>query len=284
MFRSYEPGRDGYVTLIANYQPLQDAYGGPNYFSMDPNALYEIHVDNNGDAKEDITFQFRFQNKLAGDNGVTLNIGGKSGRDPADPGRPGRPTPTDRGAQPARDLHARRRARRPPQRQRRSRSTNAAGGSSHLRQAGRQHRRQDDPRLRRLRRQAHLQRQHPGLQRCRRASSSASARTRSRSTWARSSTSSTPRSSVITDPALINAVPNTIGDKNVTTLALEVHKCLPDQGRRRHRRLDHGQPAPGAAARPDADVAATRPARSSAAPGCRSRAWACRWSTRSSSA
>jgi hypothetical protein len=30
---------------------------------------------------------------------------------------------------------------------------------------------------------------------------------------------------VITNPALINAAPNTIGDKNVTTLALEVHKA-----------------------------------------------------------
>ena len=57
MFRSYEAGRDGMVTLIANYLPLQDGYGGPNYFAMDPNALYEIHVDNNGDAKEDLTFQ-----------------------------------------------------------------------------------------------------------------------------------------------------------------------------------------------------------------------------------
>ena len=65
MFRSYEPGRANFVTLIANYQPLQDAYGGPNYFSMDPDALYEIHVDNNGDANEDITFQFRFKNTLA---------------------------------------------------------------------------------------------------------------------------------------------------------------------------------------------------------------------------
>jgi hypothetical protein len=79
MFRSYEGvsdvgagGRSDYVTLIANYQPLQDAYGGPNYFSLDPNALYEIHIDNNGDAKEDITFQFRFQNKL---NSVKLPIG-----------------------------------------------------------------------------------------------------------------------------------------------------------------------------------------------------------------
>ncbi|HWH74011.1 MAG TPA: DUF4331 domain-containing protein [Methylibium sp.] len=64
MFRSYEAGRSDYVTLIANYLPLQDAYGGPNYFKMDPNALYEIHVDNNGDAREDLTFQFRFRNEL----------------------------------------------------------------------------------------------------------------------------------------------------------------------------------------------------------------------------
>jgi hypothetical protein len=64
MFRSYEAGRADYVTLIANYIPLQAPYGGPNYFSMDPDALYEIHVDNNGDAVEDITFQFRFTNAL----------------------------------------------------------------------------------------------------------------------------------------------------------------------------------------------------------------------------
>lgn len=74
LFSSYEPGRSGYVTLIADYVPLQDPYGGPNYFSMDPNALYEIHVDNNGDAKEDITFAFRFQNNL---RGLTVPVGDK---------------------------------------------------------------------------------------------------------------------------------------------------------------------------------------------------------------
>lgn len=78
MFRSYETGRTDFVTLISNYVPLQDAYGGPNYFKMDPNALYEMHVDNNGDAKEDITFQFRFNNALLGaGKGFELNIGGK---------------------------------------------------------------------------------------------------------------------------------------------------------------------------------------------------------------
>lgn len=75
MFRSYEPGRAGFVTLIANYQPLQDPYGGPNYFTLDQNALYEIHIDNNGDAKEDLTFQFRFRNTS---KDIALNVGGKS--------------------------------------------------------------------------------------------------------------------------------------------------------------------------------------------------------------
>jgi len=74
MFRSYEPGRAGYVTLAATYNPLQAPGGAPNYFAMDSDALYEIHVDNNGDGKEDITFQFRFTNTLA-DNQLT--IGGK---------------------------------------------------------------------------------------------------------------------------------------------------------------------------------------------------------------
>ena len=77
MFRSYEPGREDYVTFIANYQPLQVPYGGPNYFTMDPDAIYEIHIDNDGDAVEDITFQFDFDNNLVnGGEGITLDIGG----------------------------------------------------------------------------------------------------------------------------------------------------------------------------------------------------------------
>lgn len=79
MFRSYEPGREDYVTFIANYQPLQAPYGGPNYFTMDPDAIYEIHVDNDGDAIEDVTFQFNFQNELAmGGAGIALQIGNET--------------------------------------------------------------------------------------------------------------------------------------------------------------------------------------------------------------
>lgn len=74
MFRSYEPNRQDYVTLIANYQPDQGPYGGPNYYTMDPNGLYEIHIDNTGSAMEALTFQFRFTNTL---RDIQLPISGK---------------------------------------------------------------------------------------------------------------------------------------------------------------------------------------------------------------
>ena len=75
-FNSYEEGRADYVTFIANYIPLQDAYGGPNYFAMDPDATYSIHIDNDGDAVEDMTFAFNFKSMLPNNNmGVALTVG-----------------------------------------------------------------------------------------------------------------------------------------------------------------------------------------------------------------
>ena len=76
MFRSYEEGRDGFVTLIANYLPLQDPYGGPNYFTLDPAARYRINIENDGnlDGALDLVFEFQFINNL---QGGTLPVGGE---------------------------------------------------------------------------------------------------------------------------------------------------------------------------------------------------------------
>ena len=63
------------MTLIANYLPLQDAYGGPNYFSLDTEARYEIHIDNSGDGKADVTFRFQFDNVL---QDVRIPVGDQS--------------------------------------------------------------------------------------------------------------------------------------------------------------------------------------------------------------
>jgi len=75
MFNSYESGREDYVTILANYIPIQAAYGGPNYFPLDEKALYEIHIDNDGDTLEDITFQFDFSNDLPEAGVVNFIIG-----------------------------------------------------------------------------------------------------------------------------------------------------------------------------------------------------------------
>src|SRR6185436_18031502 len=63
-----------FVTLLANYSPLQDVYGGPNFFTLDDDGVYEIHIDNDGDAREDITFQFRFTNI---NKNLTVPVGDK---------------------------------------------------------------------------------------------------------------------------------------------------------------------------------------------------------------
>lgn len=59
-FRSTEAGREGFVTIISNFIPLQDPSGGPQFFRFDDTVLYEIKIDNTGDGVEDISYQFRF--------------------------------------------------------------------------------------------------------------------------------------------------------------------------------------------------------------------------------
>ena len=63
------------VTLIANFVPLQKPDGGPNFYGFDPNVIYEVHVDNNGDAVEDITFQWRFTTEVRNPGTFLYNTG-----------------------------------------------------------------------------------------------------------------------------------------------------------------------------------------------------------------
>ncbi len=69
-FRSTQPGREGFVTLMANYIPFQEPSGGPQFYRWDDTVLYEIHVDNTGDGVPNITYQFRFQTQVV--NGETV--------------------------------------------------------------------------------------------------------------------------------------------------------------------------------------------------------------------
>ena len=79
-----DPNDPDMVTLIANYIPFQSPNGGPNFYPFDPNVLYEIHVDNNGDAVEDVTFQWRFTTERRNPGTFLYNTGPVTTIDDAD--------------------------------------------------------------------------------------------------------------------------------------------------------------------------------------------------------
>ena len=63
----------GTVTIVANYIPLEEPAGGPNFAQFDDDVLYAINVDNDGDAVEDITYEFRFTTGLRNPNTFLYN-------------------------------------------------------------------------------------------------------------------------------------------------------------------------------------------------------------------
>ncbi|HEX5691014.1 MAG TPA: DUF4331 domain-containing protein [Roseiflexaceae bacterium] len=63
------------VTIIANYIPLEEPAGGPNFASFDDSVLYAINVDNDGDSKTDISYEFRFKTTIRNPNTFLYNTG-----------------------------------------------------------------------------------------------------------------------------------------------------------------------------------------------------------------
>lgn len=60
LYAFLNPNDTGQLVILMNVNPLQDPGGGPNFHGFDPDARYEIHIDNEGDGLEDITFRFEF--------------------------------------------------------------------------------------------------------------------------------------------------------------------------------------------------------------------------------
>ncbi|MBF9066979.1 DUF4331 domain-containing protein [Streptacidiphilus fuscans] len=75
LYAFVSPDAPGTVTLIANYIPLQNPAGGPNFYEFGDDVLYEIHIDNDGDARPDISYQFRFTTHLRNQDTFLYNTG-----------------------------------------------------------------------------------------------------------------------------------------------------------------------------------------------------------------
>ena len=69
------PENNGTVTLIYNTWPFEDPFGGPNFFRFDPNVLYSIKIDNNGDNVQDISYDLRFRTEIRNRGTFLYNTG-----------------------------------------------------------------------------------------------------------------------------------------------------------------------------------------------------------------
>ncbi|HEY2997015.1 MAG TPA: DUF4331 family protein, partial [Acidimicrobiales bacterium] len=63
------------VTIITNYLPIEAPAGGPNFYEFGDDVLYEIHVDNDGDGKPNVSYQFRFETRNSNPNTFLYNTG-----------------------------------------------------------------------------------------------------------------------------------------------------------------------------------------------------------------
>jgi hypothetical protein len=56
------PDRPGYATFVANFIPFEEPNGGPNFYPFATDAVYNINIDNNGDARPDVVYRWTFHN------------------------------------------------------------------------------------------------------------------------------------------------------------------------------------------------------------------------------
>ena len=63
------------LNIIANFIGLEDPAGGPNFTRFGDDVLYEIHINNTGDATDQITYQFRFSTTVSNPNTFLYNTG-----------------------------------------------------------------------------------------------------------------------------------------------------------------------------------------------------------------
>ncbi|MEU4396793.1 DUF4331 domain-containing protein [Kribbella sp. NPDC023855] len=69
------PDKPDTVTLIANFIPFQNPFGGPNFYEFGDDVLYQIHISNGGDGKADISYQFRFHAEIRNKKTFLYNTG-----------------------------------------------------------------------------------------------------------------------------------------------------------------------------------------------------------------
>ena len=69
------PDKPNTVSLISSWLPFQEPAGGPNFYMWAEKTNYDIHIDNDGDARADVTYRWRFNTKYRDPNSFIYNNG-----------------------------------------------------------------------------------------------------------------------------------------------------------------------------------------------------------------
>ncbi|HEX9989814.1 MAG TPA: DUF4331 domain-containing protein [Chloroflexia bacterium] len=75
LYAFVSPDKPDTVTIITGWYPFEEPVGGPNYYMFGDDVLYEIYVDNVGDAEAHVTYQFRFKTTVGNGNTFLYNTG-----------------------------------------------------------------------------------------------------------------------------------------------------------------------------------------------------------------
>ncbi|MEV5850197.1 DUF4331 domain-containing protein [Streptomyces sp. NPDC051985] len=75
LYAFVSPDKPDTTTIVSDYIPFEEPAGGPNFYQFADDAQYDIHIDNNGDAKDDLIFRYTFETKIKNKKSFLYNTG-----------------------------------------------------------------------------------------------------------------------------------------------------------------------------------------------------------------
>ncbi|MBX7549899.1 DUF4331 domain-containing protein [Streptomyces sp. NPDC004232] len=75
LYAFVSPDKPDTTTIVANWIPFEEPAGGPNFYTFADDAQYDLHIDNNGDAHDDLVFRYTFRTHTKNGRTFLYNTG-----------------------------------------------------------------------------------------------------------------------------------------------------------------------------------------------------------------
>lgn len=78
------PDKTDSITMVMNVIPLESPAAGPNFYNFGDDVKYSLNIDNDGDGKQEIAYEFRFTTHINNPNTALYNTGPITSLDDSD--------------------------------------------------------------------------------------------------------------------------------------------------------------------------------------------------------